>query len=106
MVACTVRGWLMAAIPIEHVYDQIREFARARNVRCVVLFGSRARGTNLPKSDIDLAFSGGDAVGFEEDIQERLWSLLKVDIINLDEPISSELRHEIDRDGRVLYEAL
>ena len=96
----------MAAIPIEHVYDQIREFARARNVRRVVLFGSRARGTNLPKSDIDLAFSGGDAVGFEEDIQERLWSLLKVDIINLDEPISSELRHEIDRDGRVLYEAL
>ncbi len=49
---------------------------------------------------------GGDAVGFEEDIQERLWSLLKVDSINLDEPISSELRHEIDRDGRVLYEAL
>lgn len=96
----------MAAVPIEQVYEQIQTFARDRDVRRVVLFGSRARGTNLPKSDIDLAFSGGDADGFTDDVQERLWSLLKVDVINLDEPVSTELRDEIDRDGKVLYEAL
>lgn len=91
---------------IERTYEDIRAFARARGVGRVVLFGSRARGDNAPKSDLDIAFSGGDAAGFEEDLRERLWSLLEVDVINLDEPISDELRSEIARDGKVLYEAI
>lgn len=94
----------MATVPIEHVYEQIRTFAAERSVGRVVLFGSRARGTNLPKSDIDLAVSGGDIAGFTDDVQERLWSLLQVDVINLDEPLSRALRTDIERDGRVLYE--
>lgn len=96
----------MGAVPIEQVYDQIRAFARERGVRRVVPFGSRARGTNFPKSDIDLAYSGGDGFGFEDDLRERLWSLLQVDIICLDEPISSDLQREVERDGKVLYEAV
>ena len=40
---------------IEQVYRQIGEFARRRGVRRVILYGSRARGTNGPKSDIDIA---------------------------------------------------
>ena len=91
---------------IERTYEDIRAFARARAVERVVLFGSRARGANAPKSDLDIAFSGGDAAGFEEDLQERLWSLLEVDVVNLDEQISDELRSEIARDGKVLYEAI
>lgn len=91
---------------VERAYEDIRAFARAREVQRVVLFGSRARGDNAPKSDLDIAFSGGDAAGFEEDLQERLWSLLEVDVVNLDEPISDELRSEIARDGKVLYEAV
>ncbi|MDO4849966.1 MAG: nucleotidyltransferase substrate binding protein [Coriobacteriia bacterium] len=39
-------------MPIEDVYKQIAEFAREGGARRVTLFGSRARGTNLPKSDI------------------------------------------------------
>ena len=68
----------MGAVPIEQVYDQIRAFARERGVRRVVLFGSRARGTNFPKSDIDLAYSGGDGFGFEDDLREGkgFWPLL------------------------------
>ncbi|MDU1391264.1 MAG: nucleotidyltransferase domain-containing protein, partial [Bifidobacterium longum] len=42
-------------VPIEHVYDQIRAFAADAGARKVVLFGSRAKGVNRPKSDIDLA---------------------------------------------------
>lgn len=91
---------------IDAVYEQIRGFAAERGLRKATLFGSRARGTNRPKSDIDLAVSGGDFAGFEEDVQERLWSLLKVDLVNLYEPVSDELRARIARDGRVLYEAL
>ena len=45
-------------VPIEHVYDQIRAFAADAGARKVVLFGSRAKGVNRPKSDIDLAVAG------------------------------------------------
>ena len=91
---------------IEDVYRQIADFARLRGVGRVTLFGSRARGTNLPKSDIDLAVSGGgDIVGFTDDVQERLWSLLMVDVVDLDVAATPELLREIERDGKVLYEA-
>lgn len=94
-------------MPIESVYDQIRQFAKRHGARRVTLFGSRARGTNNPKSDIDIAVEG--CIGFDslyDDLQENLWSLLCLDIINLDSQISDELRQEIARDGKVLYEAL
>lgn len=90
---------------IDHVYDQIGEFARRRGVRRAILYGSRARGTNGPKSDIDIAVEGADDfLGFEEDVQERLNSLLVVDLVDLDTCRSEALRHEIARDGVVIYE--
>ena len=92
-------------VPIEHVYEQIRTFAADAGARKVVLFGSRAKGVNRPKSDIDLAVAGcPDFNRLEQNLQDNLWSLLKVDVINLDEPISSSLRAEIERSGKVLYE--
>ena len=94
-------------VPIEHVYEQIRTFAADAGARKVVLFGSRAKGVNRPKSDIDLAVAGcPDFNRLEQNLQDNLWSLLKVDVINLDEPISSSLRAEIERSGKVLYEKI
>lgn len=95
----------MPTVPIEQVYQQIAEFARAAGARRVVLFGSRTRGTNQPRSDIDLAVEGcPDFLALEDRLQNELWSLLRLDVVNLDEPVSAELRAEIARDGRVLYE--
>lgn len=95
----------MPTIPIDQVYAQIVEFAQQAGARRVVLFGSRARGTNQPRSDIDLAIEGcPDFPALEERLQEELWSLLRLDVVNLDDPISTELREEIARDGKVLYE--
>lgn len=94
----------MSSIPIEDVFRQIAEMAKKHGVRRVTLFGSRARGDALPKSDIDLAVTGGDVRAFDDDIQENLWSLLMVDVVNLDEGVTPELQREIERDGRVLYE--
>ena len=91
-------------IPIENVYGQICELAAKHELERVVLFGSRARGTALPKSDIDLAVSGGDITGFADDVDENLWSLLMVDVVDLDRASSPDLLHEIARDGKVLYE--
>ena len=90
---------------IEQVYEQVARFAEAHGARRVLLFGSRARGDNLPRSDIDLAVEGCPEYNeLEEDLQERLWSLLQVDVVNLDAPLPDALRADILRDGKVLYE--
>lgn len=90
---------------IERVYKSIGEFAELHDARRVILFGSRARGDAAPKSDIDIAVEGcGDIRAFEDDIAERLWSLLSVDVVDLDGRVSPELRRNIERDGKVIYE--
>ncbi len=91
---------------IERNMRLVAHIAKKYNTKKVVLFGSRARGTNHPKSDIDLAIYGCEDFGDLSDcLNEELWSLLKLDIINMDDKhISPVLVTEIERDGRVLYE--
>lgn len=92
-------------VDINTVYAQINEFAAEADAQRVILFGSRARGDEQTKSDIDLAVEGcPDFNALSDRLQNDLWSLLKLDIVNLDEPISQELRDEVTRDGKVLYE--
>ena len=91
---------------IKKVYDEIIDFSKDIGVDKVVLFGSRARVNNLEKSDIDIAVYGcKNFLKLKMKIDEELWSLLHVDIINMDDcNISQELINEINRDGVVLYE--
>ena len=90
----------------EKVKDKIIELARKCGVKKVILFGSRARGDNWERSDIDLAISGGDRVRFTLDVDETdiVPTLLMFDVVDLDEPCNEDLRESINRDGVVLYE--
>ena len=88
----------------KRVEDDIIKIAKKDGIKKVILFGSRARGTNTERSDIDLAVSGGDILNFYFDVEEETWTLLMFDVINLDKKISDELKAEIERDGIVLYE--
>lgn len=90
----------------ERVERDIIKIAKKNNVKKVILFGSRARGTNSERSDIDLAISGGNALDFYYDIKEKTWTLLMFDIVELDRGISEELQTEINRDGVILYEKI
>ena len=88
----------------ERVLRDITKFTKEYNIRKVILFGSRARGTNTPRSDVDIAVSGGDFEGFYWSVKERVHSLLTFDIVDLDSGISEQLAEEIEKDGVVLYE--
>ncbi len=88
----------------ERVEKDIVKIAKNNGVKKVILFGSRARGTNSERSDIDLAISGGNALDFYFDIEEKAWTLLMFDVVELDKGISEELQAEIDNDGVILYE--
>lgn len=73
-------------------------------LRNIILFGSRAKGNNTERSDIDMAVYGGDFGGFYWDIKEKINSLLMFDIIQADSAISDDLKHEIEKDGVIIYE--
>ena len=88
----------------KRVEREISTFAKMHNIEKVVLFGSRARGSNTERSDIDIAVYGGDFESFYFDIKEKFHSLLMFDIVEADRKISEELQKEIERDGVVIYE--
>ena len=88
----------------ERVIRELFSFAAKHSVRKIILFGSRARGNNTERSDVDIAVYGGDFDSFYWDIKENIHSLLMFDVINADASISEELKKEIKKDGVVIYE--
>ena len=90
----------------KRVEDDIVRIAKKSNVKKVILFGSRARGTNSERSDIDLAISGGNTLDFYYDVEEKAHTLLMFDVVDLDKGISEELQAEIKKDGVILYEEI
>lgn len=88
----------------DRVLRDIIKYAKKYKIKKVILFGSRARGTNGERSDIDIAVSGGDTAKFSLEIDEEAHTLLMFDVVDLDGYVSEELKKEIERDGIVIYE--
>ncbi len=88
----------------DRILREISFFAREHSIVRIVLFGSRARGTNTERSDIDIAVYGGDFDSFYWDVKEKTHTLLMFDIVQADVVISDELKAEIEKDGVVIYE--
>ena len=88
----------------ERIVRELYSFAQKHAVTKIVLFGSRARGTNTERSNIDIAVYGGDFDNFYWDVKEKIHSLLMFDIVQADAPISDQLKEEIEKDGVVIYE--
>ena len=88
----------------DRILRELSSFAQKHSIIKIMLFGSRARGTNTERSDIDIAVYGGDFDGFYWDVKEKIHSLLMFDIVQADVPISAELKEEIEKDGVVIYE--
>lgn len=88
------------------VIDSISEIAKKNDIDKVVLFGSRARGDYYRASDIDLAVCGGDINRFRLDLEEDVPTLLTFDVVDMDSNPSRRILDTIDKEGRVLYEAI
>lgn len=88
----------------DRVFEELCSFAQKYSVNKIILFGSRARGTNTERSDIDIAVYGGDFDGFYWDVKEKIYSLLMFDIVQADTSVSDDLKQEIEKDGVVIYE--
>ena len=72
----------------------------------VVLFGSRAKGTALPESDIDIAVSGVQDVELLREALEELPTLYKIDLVSLDDCANELLLEDIAKYGREMQEKI
>lgn len=88
----------------EKIHKSIQQLAQEHGIHKVILFGSRARGDNRERSDIDLAVQGGDILHFTLDVEDKVPTLLFFDVVNLDEYVQPELLESIQKEGKVLYE--
>lgn len=88
------------------IQNEIITQAKKYQVDKVILFGSRARGDNKEKSDIDLAVTGGNATGFRLAVDDEIRTLLMFDVVNLDEPVQKPLLQSIEHEGVILYEKI
>ena len=81
-------------LPLQLRADIVRAGKRC-GIGKLILFGSRARGTNHKLSDVDLAVQGGDVLTFSFLVEEEIATLLTFDVVNLEEKISEKLKKAI-----------
>ena len=87
--------------------EEIIKYAQINGIKKVILFGSRARGDNHERSDIDLAVSGGNPIRFHGDLEEGAHTRLIFDVVDLERPsLSQELRKKKQKDGEIIYEKI
>ena len=71
----------------------------------VVLFGSRARGDNELKRDIDLAvYCDGDLSLFIEEVENTTHTLLEFDFSDMNNIVDDFFIEQVEKEGIVLYE--
>ncbi len=88
------------------IYNSLARLGEEYSIEKIVLFGSRARGDNRERSDIDIAIYGLDKnkrVNFAYSVDE-LNTLLKFDIVFVDSKTEPVLIKNIEKDGVILYE--
>lgn len=88
------------------VNDLVERISALPKVTKVILFGSRARGDNFPRSDIDLAVDADDpdilTKSQVNDIIEQARTLLPIDLVWMPRAFEDILQ-SIAEEGIVLY---
>lgn len=91
---------------MEALYESIAELGKKYSAGKIVLFGSRARGDNREKSDVDIAvfkMPDNNHVPFAQAV-ESLPTLLRFDIVFVSENTNELLLKNIEKDGITLMD--
>ncbi len=93
---------------MEKIYKAICAAAKRHSANKVVLYGSRARGDNREKSDVDIAVFGmpkSEQILFVGDIND-IPTLLKFDIVFVTDETDPALMNNIYKDGVIIMDKL
>lgn len=69
---------------VDMVLQNIKELCEKYHAEQIILFGSRAKGTALERSDIDIAVSGVDDFDSLLDAVDAIQTLYTIDLLNMD----------------------
>lgn len=85
---------------VEEVLTEAAGLCRKYHATEIILYGSRAKGTALKKSDIDIAVSGvKDFEGLAEEM-DLIPTLYKIDLLDLDSCRNQFILEDIRQYGR------
>lgn len=71
----------------------------------IILFGSRARGDNSLKSDIDLGvYSNNSIAEFKDEIEEKVSTLLEFDFSHMNNIEDTFFIEQVEKEGVIIYE--
>lgn len=85
---------------VEEVLTEAAGLCRKYHAKEIILYGSRAKGTALKKSDIDIAVSGvKDFEGLGEEM-DLIPTLYKIDLLDLDSCRNQFILEDIRQYGR------
>lgn len=99
------KGMISLNLDKETINDIIKICKKHESVEKVILFGSRARGDNDIKSDIDLAIYSNEPINeFIEDIELNTKTLLEYDFSHMGTIKDDFFIDQIKKDGIVIYE--
>lgn len=85
---------------VEEVLTEAVGLCRKYHAKEIILYGSRAKGTALKKSDIDIAVSGvKDFEGLAEEM-DLIPTLYKIDLLDLDSCRNQFILEDIRQYGR------
>lgn len=92
----------------DEIIHEIVDISKQLNsINKIVLFGSRARGDNELKSDIDIAIyaeNNEDIVEFIERVENDTSTLLEFDFSNMRTVKDTFFIEQVEKEGIVLYE--
>jgi predicted nucleotidyltransferase len=108
---CNFRKLIQEMFSMEiNKYLFLEKLKKLDFIESIWLFGSRARIDNSKKSDIDLAIVCPNATikdWFKViTIIENADTLLKIDCIRIDDKLDKDLRKNINRDKKIIYEQI
>jgi predicted nucleotidyltransferase len=88
---------------LEDVKRTIEEVLKGKSVK-VYLFGSRAKGTNTPRSDLDLAFLSREDISYELSLLREIFEEsnlpFSVDVVDLTKT-GQEFKEQVLREGKL-----
>ena len=85
---------------VDEILNEVKRICKAGGAGKVILFGSRAKGTALERSDIDIAVSGASDVDVIREALEEMPTLYRIDLVDLDTCSNQLLLEDIQAYGR------
>lgn len=88
------------------IVNSIQDICKRYNfIEKVIIFGSRARGDNDVKSDIDIAvYSKKPILEFIEDVEMNTRTLLEFDFSHMNSIQDEFFVEQVTKDGIIIYE--